>query len=135
MQRYLTNRKYHHPAHIFVVWEFSYKILPLYLWSHAWQQPPGDFPLQPKATAAPTPFPYFDDDADALCSPLESLALAILEFLSVLTSIPQLHNAVRLSTHHLTNLLFHFMLLAEGDLAGWKNNPQQFTTQGATYDY
>jgi hypothetical protein len=135
MQRYLSARKYQQPTHIFVIWEFSYKILPLYLWSHVWQQPVGEFPLQPKATAVPTPYPYFDDDADALCSPLESLALAVLEFLSVLTSIPQLQNSVRLSTHHLTNALFHFMLLGEGELAGWKGNAQHFTTQGASYDY
>ncbi|HRC88013.1 MAG TPA: hypothetical protein PK413_20695, partial [Thermoanaerobaculia bacterium] len=102
---------------------------------HVWQQPTGEFPLHPKPTAQPPPPPYFDDDADALCSPLEALAHAVLEFLSVLTSVPQLHNAVRLSTHHLTNALFHFMLVGEGELAGWKANPTHFTTQGATYDY
>lgn len=70
MQRYLSARKYYQPTHIFVIWEFSYKILPLYLWSHVWQQPAGEFPLQTKSPQAATPFPYFDDDADALCSPL-----------------------------------------------------------------
>lgn len=135
MQRYLSSRKYNQPSHIFVIWEFSYKILPLYLWSHVWQQPVGEFPLQPKATGATGGYPYYDEDADALCTPLESLALAVLEFLSVLTSIPQLQNAVRLSTHHLSNILFHFMMLGEEELAGWKGNPQHFTTQGSNYDY
>lgn len=135
MQRYLSSRKYSQPSHIFIIWEFSYKILPLYLWSHVWQQPAGEFPLQPKATGTVASYPYYDDDADALCTPLESLALAVLEFLSVLTSIPQLQNAVRLSAHHLTNILFHFMMLGEEELAGWKANPQHFTTQGSSYDY
>jgi hypothetical protein len=113
MQRYLAIRKYHQPAHIYVIWEFSYKILPLYLWSHVWERSINDYPLQSKSNSTPTLYPYFDDDADALCTPLESLAHAVLEYLSVLTSIPQLQNALRLSTHHLTNALFHFMLMGE----------------------
>lgn len=70
MQRYLSARKYQQPAHIYIIWEFAYKILPLYLWSHVWQQSQTLFPLAPKAPPPPTPFPYFDDDIDALCSPL-----------------------------------------------------------------
>jgi len=63
------------------------------------------------------------------------LAHAVLEFFSVLTSIPLLYNALRLSTHHLTNALFHFMLLNEGDLLGWKSNPQHFTSQSGSLEY
>lgn len=38
MQRYLTLRKYNQPTHIFTVWEFTYRLIPLYLWSHVWDQ-------------------------------------------------------------------------------------------------
>lgn len=135
MQRYLSLRKYHQPAHLYVVWEFSYKILPLYLWSHVWDRPVSEYPLQAKGSSAPAIYPYFDDDSDALCTPLEALAHSVLEYLSVLTSIPQLQNALRLSTHHLTNALFHYMLMSEGELKGWKGNAHHFTGQGSSMDY
>jgi hypothetical protein len=63
------------------------------------------------------------------------MAYAVLEFLSVLTSVPHLQNTLRLSVHHLTNALFHYMLLSEADLAGWKTNNQHFILQGGNMDY
>lgn len=60
MQRYLSARKYYQPSHIYVVWEFSYKIIPLYLWSHVWEKSLSAYPLQPKSNSAPIAFPYFD---------------------------------------------------------------------------
>ncbi len=111
MQRYLTLRNYSQPQHLFVIWEFAYKTLPLYIWAHVYARPIQEYPPA-RSTQPSLPLTYYDDDPDALCSPLESLSLAVLEFLSVLTSIPQLQTGLRLSAHHLTNCLFHYMLLS-----------------------
>jgi hypothetical protein len=53
----------------------------------------------------------------------------------VLTSIPQLQTTLRLSTHHLTNALFHYMLMSETDVLGWKANSQHFISQGGNMEY
>ena len=121
MQRFLMNRKYQQPSHIYVIWEFSYKILPLYLWNHVWSKPFVAYPAQStsKTITEPHNYPYYDDDSDAVLQPVESLVHNILEFLSILTSIPQIQNALKISIHHLTNLLFHFMLMTENDSKGW----------------
>lgn len=70
MQRYLSHRKYQQPNHIYIIWQFGYKIIPLYLWSHVWEKPINDYPLQSKANSNALNFAYFDDDIDAHCSPL-----------------------------------------------------------------
>jgi hypothetical protein len=66
---------------------------------------------------------------------MESLAFTLLEFISVLTSIPQLNTAIKVSIHHLTNVLFHFMMLPEFDTLFWKNNAQQFLIMNTNVDY
>jgi len=38
MQKYLSLRNYQQPAHIYVVWEFIYKALPMFLWAHVWDK-------------------------------------------------------------------------------------------------
>jgi hypothetical protein len=71
MQRYLTQRKYHQPAHLYVIWEFAYKALPLYLWAHVWDRTIDEYPLHSKSSSVSIPnTPYYDDDVDALCTPL-----------------------------------------------------------------
>lgn len=114
MQRYLTMRKYNQPTHIFAVWEFTYRLLPLYLWGHVWDQKSAEFPPQPRKEDNPSEIDYlsYDDDSDALCSTVEGLAQSSLEFLSVLISIPHLQGAIRVSVHHLTNALFHYSLIS-----------------------
>ena len=54
---------------------------------------------------------YYDDDSDTFLPPIESLCHTILEFLSVLTSIPNLYQTLKLSIHHLTNAIFHYLLM------------------------
>ena len=131
------NRKYQQPSHIYVIWEFSYKILPLYLWNHVWSKPFVAYPAQStsKTITEPNNYPYYDDDSDAVLQPVESLVHNILEFLSILTSIPQIQNALKISIHHLTNLLFHFMLMTENDSKGWNYNNNHFTMQGVNIDH
>jgi len=46
MQRYLASRKYFQPTHIYVVWEFSYKMMPLFLWNYVWGKSVIRFPTQ-----------------------------------------------------------------------------------------
>lgn len=74
------NRKYHQPNHIYVIWEFSYKILPLYLWNHVWDQPFVGFPAQSgsKTITEPSGYPYYDEDSDSTLMPVESLVHTIL---------------------------------------------------------
>lgn len=47
MQRYLSHRKYYQPAHLLAVWQFAYRLLPLYLWTHVWGHSVCKFPPQP----------------------------------------------------------------------------------------
>lgn len=68
MQKYLTLRKYYQPAHIFTIWEFTYRLLPLYLWSHVWGEKSKNYPPQPSEPSKSIDFILFDDDSDALCS-------------------------------------------------------------------
>lgn len=49
--------------------------------------------------------------------------------------MPQLQNGLRVSVHHLTNALFHYMLLSDEEVAGWKNNPQHFSAQSGSLEY
>lgn len=85
--------------------------MPLYLWACVWSRSVASF--QHETLLDIDIFIYFDDDTDALLTPVESLAQAVLEFLSVLTSIPVLHTTVKISIHHLTNVLFHFMIMTD----------------------
>ena len=55
--------------------------------------------------------------------------------MSVLTSIPQLNTTIKISIHHLVNVLFHFMMMPESDSQHWRNNPQQFLMANTTNDY
>lgn len=48
MQRFLLYKKYHRPEHIFTIWEFTYRLLPLYLWTHVWGENSANYPMQPK---------------------------------------------------------------------------------------
>lgn len=76
MQSYLKIRRYYQPAHLLAVWEFSYRLLPLYLWARVWQQPADKYPPHP---APDTDQDYlYDDDSDALCSTVEGLAQCAL---------------------------------------------------------
>lgn len=77
MQRFLALRGYAQPQHLFVVWEFAYKALPLYLWAHVYARPLQDYPPA-RAPHPALPPALYDDDPDALAPPLESLALAVL---------------------------------------------------------
>jgi hypothetical protein len=52
MQSYLTARKYHQPAHIYTVWEFTYRLIPIYLWSHVWGYNSNKYPPQPKTESS-----------------------------------------------------------------------------------
>lgn len=36
MQRFLTYKKYYKPGNLYTIWEFTYRMLPLYIWSHVW---------------------------------------------------------------------------------------------------
>jgi hypothetical protein len=42
--------------------------------------------------------------------------------------VPYLQGALRLSVHHLTNALFHYLLLSDEEAAGWKGNAQHFSS-------
>ena len=68
----------------------------------------------------PQKYPYYDDDGDAGMEPMESVGQTLLEFLSVMTAIPHLSNTVKLSCHHLTNCLFHFMMLTQEEEILWR---------------
>ena len=114
MQRFLTYKKYHKPAHIFTIWEFTYRIIPLYLWSHVWGENVNNFPPQPRLEEKKqdeADYLKYDDESDALCSTPEALALASLDFISVLLSIPQLQGALKVSVHHIVNSIFHYLLM------------------------
>ena len=65
---------------------------------------------------------------------MEAVAQTLLEFLSVVISVPQLQNTVKLSCHHLTNCLFHFMLLTLQEEELWRENNGQFLGQGYNID-
>ena len=71
----------------------------------------------------------YDDESDALFSTAEALAIASLDFLSVLMSVSQLQGALKLSVHHLTNALFHYLLISDEEIDGWKNNAHHFSSQ------
>ena len=132
MQRFLTFKKYHKPAHIFAIWEFTYRIIPLYHWAHVWGQKVDSFPPQPRTEEkqqAEPDYLRYDDESDALCSTVEALALASLDFISVLLSVPQLQGALKVSVHHIVNAIFHYLLLTIEEEAGWKSNPQHFNSQ------
>jgi hypothetical protein len=77
----------------------------------------------------------YDDESDYLCSTVEGLALAALDFLSVLLSISQLQGALKLSPHHLTNALFHYLLISNQEIIGWKTNIQHFSAQIGSLEY
>lgn len=49
--------------------------------------------------------------------------------------MPQLQGALRVSVHHLTNALFHYLLLGGEETNGWKNNAQHFSSQAGSLDY
>jgi hypothetical protein len=131
MQRYLTLRKYHRPAHIYTIWEFIYRLLPLYLWSHVWGEKISEYPPQPATDPESKEIDYilFDDESDALNSTIEGLALTSLDFISVILSVPQLSSALRISAHHLTNTIFHYLLISNEEVSGWKNNTHHFSSQ------
>lgn len=65
---------------------------------------------------------------------MEGVAQTLLEFLSVVIAVPQLQNTVKLSCHHLTNCLFHFMLFTSEEEELWRENNGQFLTQGYNID-
>ena len=48
MQRYLSVKKYYKPTQIYTVWEFTYRLIPLYLWGRVWNQDTDKYPPQPK---------------------------------------------------------------------------------------
>lgn len=138
MHRYLAVRKSSQPGHLLAIWEFTYRLIPLYLWGHVWRQDLGRYPPQPRPDwvgRKDEDYLAYDDEADALCSTVEALALVSLEFLSVLTSVSQLQGAIRVSVHHLTNALFHYMLVSGQELAGWKGNAQHFSGMVGNLEY
>jgi hypothetical protein len=55
--------------------------------------------------------------------------------LSVVLSVPQLQGALKISVHHLTNALFHYLLMSNEELAGWKGNAQHFSAQLGSLEY
>lgn len=118
-------------------------MLPLHLWVNVWGKDINEYKNKDNFSSeesipiskSETYFAYYDDDTEALLTQTESLTLIVLEFVSVLTSIPQLNTAVKISIHHLTNFLFHCMLMPEFDLKFWKNNLQQFLSVNVINDY
>ena len=66
---------------------------------------------------------------------MEALALASLDFLSVLMSVSQLQGALKLSVHHLTNALFHYLLISDEEIDGWKTNAHHFSSQLGSLEY
>ena len=48
MQRFVGNKKYYKLAQIYTIWEFCYRLLPLYLWTHVWEENRDQYPPQPK---------------------------------------------------------------------------------------
>lgn len=138
MQSYLTSRKYHQPSHIYTIWEFTYRLIPIYLWSHVWNQNINKYPPQPRTdspSAEDEDYIQYDDDSDALCSTIEGLAIAALDFISVILSVPQIQGALRISTHHLTNAIFHYLLISNQELEGWKSNAHHFSSQIGSLEY
>jgi len=137
MQRFLASKKYYKPSNIFTIWEFTYRVLPLYIWTHVWGEDSSSYPPQPRKQPVTPDEDYlsYDDEYDAICPTVEALALACLDFLSVLLSVPQLQGALKVSSHHLTNALFHYLLLSNEEQAGWKVNPNHFSAQLGSLEY
>ena len=93
-----------------------------------------EYPLQEIQGSGPQRYPYYDEESDALLEPMEAVAHSLLEFLSVLTSVPLLQVTIKLSCHHLANCLFHFMLMTEEDEILWRENNTHFLAQGHSID-
>ena len=137
MQRFLIYKKFSKPSNIYTIWEFAYRVLPLYLWSHVWGEDSAKYPPQPlkEQTDQDENYLKYDDESDALCSTVEALALGCLDFISVLLSIPQLQGALKVSTHHLTNALFHYLLISVEEQVGWRTNASHFSSQIGSLEY
>ena len=48
MQRFIAVKKYFKPGNIYTVWEFTYRVIPLFIWSHVWGEDCNRYPPQPK---------------------------------------------------------------------------------------
>ena len=48
MQRFIAAKKYYKPGNIYTVWEFTYRVIPLFIWSHVWGEDCNRYPPQPK---------------------------------------------------------------------------------------
>ena len=66
---------------------------------------------------------------------MEALALGCLDFISVLLSIPQLQGALKVSSHHLTNALFHYLLISVEEQVGWRTSANHFSSQIGSLEY
>jgi len=42
---------------------------------------------------------------------------------------------VKISIYHLTNVLFHYLLMTDSDYLLWKSNPHHFVQQTTNMDY
>jgi hypothetical protein len=79
MQKYLTKKQSDHPNQLYIIWEFCYKIMPLYLWTNIWEQSITTFVTANDVKCEePEIYLYYDDDADALMAPIESLTHSVL---------------------------------------------------------
>ena len=47
MQKFLGYKKYYKPKNIYIVWEFVYRVMPLYIWGHVWGEDVRKYPPQP----------------------------------------------------------------------------------------
>lgn len=112
MQKYLVGKQADSASQLYLIWEFAYKVMPLYLWVVVWDKPVTEFPAA-TSTSSTTPerMLYYDDDYDSTLSTVEALAHSVLEWLSVLTSMSGLFTIIRISIHLLVNVFFHFMMM------------------------
>ena len=43
MQRYIGTKHSTHLPQIYIIWEFCYKLMPMYLWNAVWEEPYEQF--------------------------------------------------------------------------------------------
>lgn len=118
------------------VWEFCYRVCPLYLWTTVFGYPASGYEARNekanKKQNEPVPrcledYQYLGEDGDENYeNDVDALAHQVLEFLSTMLSVPAVHSVLRYSLYHLVSCLYHFALLTEFDLRNWRNNPMHF---------